>query len=102
VALTGLAALPEKCGIRWIAVGDAAAKLDPLASSGTAAALDSGQRAAHAVADALQGDTAGLDRYARWSAGLVTEFARQRRQQYQYEARRQENAFWSRRILVAA
>jgi len=42
VALTGLAALPKRMGSRWIAVGDAAAKLDPLGSSGTATALDSG------------------------------------------------------------
>jgi len=102
VALTGLAALPKTHGSRWIAAGDAAGKLDPLGSSGTATALDSGQRAAHAIAEALRGNTASLDNYSRWSAGLVTEFARQRRQQYEYEARRKENDFWSRRILVAA
>jgi len=102
VVLTGLAALPEKHGLRWIAVGDAAAKLDPLGSSGTATALDSGQRAARAVADALQGNSAALNLYGRWTTGLVEEFARQRRQQYAYEARRQENPFWSRRIFIAA
>jgi flavin-dependent dehydrogenase len=101
VALTGLAALPQTHGSRWVAVGDAAAKLDPLGSSGIATALDSAQRAAHAVADAFQGDTASLDKYSHWSAGLVAEFARQRQQQYGYEARRQDNHFWSRRILAA-
>ena len=101
VALTGLSALPEKHGTNWIAVGDAAAKLDPLGSSGTATALDSAQRAANAIADALQGHTASLDEYSCWSAGLIAEFARQRRQQYGYEARRQDNHFWSRRIITA-
>jgi len=102
VALAALSELPEKHGTNWIAVGDAAAKLDPLGSSGTATALDSAQRAANAIADALQGHTASLDDYSRWSAGLVAEFARQRRQQYGYEARQQDNPFWSRRILAAA
>ena len=57
VALTGLAALPQNHGPRWIAVGDAAAKLDPLGSAGTATALDSGQRTANAIR--------ALDRAAR-------------------------------------
>lgn len=99
VALTGLALLPEKHGPRWIAIGDAAAKLDPLGSSGTTTGIDSGQRAAHAVADALQSNTAALDRYVRWSTGLVEEFTRQRRQQYAMEAQHQSDSFWSRRLM---
>jgi flavin-dependent dehydrogenase len=102
VALTGLASLPQTHGPRWIAVGDAAAKLDPLGSSGIATALDSGQRAANAIADALQGSNNALDNYGHWSVGLVTEFIRQRRRQYALEADRYPAGFWPRRLALAA
>jgi flavin-dependent dehydrogenase len=101
IALTGLASLPEKHGPYWIAVGDAAVKLDPLGSSGTATALDSGLRAAHAVADALLGNGTDLDRYGRWSTGLVEEFTRQRRQQYAIEGLTRKDGFWPRRLAHA-
>jgi flavin-dependent dehydrogenase len=101
-ALTGLAALPRIIGKHWIAAGDAAAKLDPLGSSGTMTALDSGRRAAYAIAAALRGDSAGLELYSKWYIGLVEEFALQRLQQYEYETRWQANEFWSRRILAVA
>jgi flavin-dependent dehydrogenase len=93
--------LPEKHGPHWIAVGDAVVKLDPLGSSGTATALDSGLRAAHAVADALLGSGTDLDRYGRWSTGLVEEFTRQRRQQYAIEALTRKDGFWPRRLARA-
>lgn len=95
---TGLAILPRKHGPRWTAVGDAAMKLDPLGSSGTTTAIDSGGRAGQAVAEALQGNTTGLERYARWSIGLVEEFARQREQHYAVERLRRVGGFWSRRM----
>ena len=98
VALTDLSALPQKHGLRWIAVGDAAAKLDPLGSSGTATALDSGQRAAAAVADALQGNPASAERYGRWITGLVDEFTKQRARHYAMETSRRVGLFWSRRF----
>ncbi len=98
VALTGLATLPCKHGPRWIAVGDAAVKLDPLGSFGTIAALASGRRAGRAVAEALQGDTASLECYDQWSTGLIKEFSRQRQQQYAIERSRRVDGFWSRRM----
>jgi len=84
VALTGLAALPQTHGSRWIAVGDAAAKLDPLGSSRTATLSIPANGAPTPSPEALRGNTASLDKYSCWSAGLVTEFARQRRQEYEY------------------
>jgi flavin-dependent dehydrogenase len=102
VALTGLAALPQTHGPRWTAVGDAAAALDPLGSSGTTTALHSGQLAGHAVADALMGNTSPLDDYSRWSSGLVAEFARQRRHQYARAAAKHNSSFWSRRVQTLA
>jgi flavin-dependent dehydrogenase len=50
-APVGIMALRQTHGLRWIAVGDAAVKLDPISSSGVSTALASGQRAAQAVAD---------------------------------------------------
>jgi flavin-dependent dehydrogenase len=102
VALSGLAALPEKHGTHWIAVGDAAASLDPLGSSGTATALDSGRRAAHAIADFLKGNNGALDRYSLWGTRLVKEFAMQRRQQYEGEARMRGHVFWRERLKSTA
>ena len=71
-------------------------------SPGTATALDSGQRAAHAVADALQGSSTALDRYSDWSTGLFEEFTRQRRQQYEREGQMHEQAFWRERLKSIA
>lgn len=89
--------LPEITGNRWIAVGDATAKLDPLGSSGVLTALDSGRRGALAVSEALHGSSNGIDRYGLWSAGLLREFFRQREQQYSLEAQQRGGAFWARR-----
>jgi len=102
VAITGLATLPRTHGPGWVAVGDAAARLDPLGSAGTPTALDCGQRAAHAVDAALQGNSTPLIRYGAWNTHLVEEFTRQRWQQYQFEVRRRANEFWSRRRTLAA
>jgi len=99
-APVGLSALPRKHGHRWIAVGDAAAKLDPIGSSGTITALDSGQRAAHAVADALQGNFGRVESYERWNSALVREFTRQRDQHYAIEGLRRIG-FWSARLCGA-
>jgi flavin-dependent dehydrogenase len=97
---TNFAVLPQKHGPQWIAIGDAAAKLDPLGSSGTATALDSGRRAAEAIAAILDGHPEHLAVYDHWNHSLVEEFARQRRRQYETEARHHpENiGFWSRRM----
>jgi flavin-dependent dehydrogenase len=94
------ASLPHKFGKTWIAVGDAAVKLDPLGSSGIATALDSGRRAGQAVAEVLQGNTAGLENYARWSSGLVEEFVGQREQLYAIERSKRVDGFWSRRTAL--
>jgi hypothetical protein len=58
-------------------------------------------RAAHAVADALFGSGTDLDRYGRWSTGLVEEFTRQRRQQYAIEGLTRKDGFWPRRLARA-
>jgi flavin-dependent dehydrogenase len=102
VASTGVAALPRSVGSRWIAVGDAAAKLDPIGSAGVPSALDFGRRAALAVSGALLGDITAINQYARSIQGLIEEFVRQRDHQYAIEASRQTSAFWTARSLHVA
>jgi 2-polyprenyl-6-methoxyphenol hydroxylase-like FAD-dependent oxidoreductase len=96
-ASTGLMSLARFRGERWIAIGDAAAKLDPLGSGGTMTAMDGGRRAGRALMSALQGNTSGLQDYERWVTNLVNEFSRQRRQQYHLEFANQSSGFWERR-----
>ena len=91
------ASLPQKFGHSWVAVGDAAVKLDPIGSSGLATALDSGRRAGQAVADAFQDNITSLENYGFWSAGLVAEFVHQREQHYVIESSKRMGGFWSRR-----
>jgi flavin-dependent dehydrogenase len=97
-AATGLSSLPRKHGNRWIVIGDAAAKLDPIGSSGTVTAIDSGRRAAAAIADALKGNRSGLEQYESSVAGLVSEFQRQRSQHYSMEGANNSSDFWKRRV----
>jgi len=92
--------LPCRHGQSWVAVGDAAVKLDPLGSSGTITALDSGQRAATAVADTLNGNPANIEKYASWSTGLLESFTRQRRKHYVLESHKQNGGFWDRRTKL--
>jgi flavin-dependent dehydrogenase len=102
VASIGLSALPKKHGQNWIVVGDASVKVDPIGSSGTVTALDSGRRAAKAVSDALRGELTNLTAYEKWSSDLFEAFVRQRERQYAIERLKRRTDFWSRRELQAA
>ena len=94
----GLTTLPLRYASRWVAVGDAAMRLDPLGSSGTTIALDSGRRAGLAIDEAMQAhEPVRLKRYARWSTCLFEDFMRQRDRQYAREHLRRTGAFWARR-----
>jgi flavin-dependent dehydrogenase len=95
---SGLAALPRSTGTRWTAVGDAAAKLDPLGGAGLLFALDSAWRGALAVCDALRGNVSGLTRYSSSVRDLIQEFVCQREQQYAIEAASRANPFWTARL----
>jgi flavin-dependent dehydrogenase len=96
-APAGIASLRQTHGLRWIAVGDSALKLDPIGSSGISTALASGQRAAQAVADALHGSMAAIGRYSRWISDLFQEHVRQRRWHYAIEASHRMGVFWGAR-----
>jgi flavin-dependent dehydrogenase len=101
-ATIGFSFLKARHGNCWIAIGDAAAKLDPLGSCGTMTALDSGRRAAIAIADQLRGDASGMGAYASWSGGLIREFKRQRERQYSLEQSKRDDGFWTRRFVKSA
>jgi flavin-dependent dehydrogenase len=94
---TSVMSINNTQGDRWIAVGDAAAKLDPLGSAGVMTALDGGRRAARAIYSSLRGETLELHNFQKWSTGLVGEFSRQRAQQYLLEAIKHSTNFWHHR-----
>jgi flavin-dependent dehydrogenase len=96
-ASTGLMALTKVRGERWIAIGDAALKLDPLGSGGAMTALNGGQRAARAVAECLKGSSSEIRHYEQWTTRLFNEFSRQRELQYGLEFVSRSSDFWKRR-----
>jgi flavin-dependent dehydrogenase len=102
VASTGLMSLSKVIGPRWIAIGDAAAKLDPLGSGGTMTAMDGGRRAACAIINSMRGGNSELKNYEQWISCLVSEFSRQREQHYHLESMNRSSGFWNRRSFECA
>lgn len=102
IAIAPTAILSAVAGPGWLAVGDAAACLDPLLSQGLTRALEDGIAAADAIAGALAGEEGALRMYqdrvfARFTAGV-----RLRAAFYATEARWPEAPFWRRRQVQAA
>ncbi len=93
----GVGGLTSRRGPRWVAAGDAAIKLDPIGSSGTATALESGILAAHAAINRrTDGPDAG-EQYDRWGKGLLKAFLKLRAPLYGAESAKHPGGFWSRR-----
>jgi flavin-dependent dehydrogenase len=92
-----VAAVACRCGSQWVAAGDAAIKLDPVGSSGTATALESGVLGARALLASRQGNKAAAERYDRWGNGLLAEFLKRRTPLYVAEAHKFPDGFWTRR-----
>lgn len=91
------ARLDRAVGDGWVATGDAASAVDPLAGMGVHRALTGGIRAARAILDHRGGDRSALDDYAQ---GIVHTFERDlaaRSTVYRQEARWPASAFWRRR-----
>ncbi len=82
-----VAALDRAVGERWVAIGDAAAKLDPIGSSGLVTAIDGAARAANAITAAIDGDREPLDAVGEYFRGLVSRFVRERAAHYALEPR---------------
>jgi flavin-dependent dehydrogenase len=94
----GVSGLSCRQGLRWAVAGDAAIKLDPIGSSGTATALESGVMAARALHCCQQDRHAAVERYDRWGNGLLTEFLKRRTTIYATEAEKYPAGFWARRV----
>ena len=102
IAIAPTAILSAVAGPGWLAVGDAAACLDPLLSQGLTRALEDGLAAADAIAGARMGDEGAFNAYqdrifARFTAGV-----RLRAAFYAGETRWPDMPFWRRRQVPAA
>lgn len=83
---------------RWLAVGDAAARFDPLSSQGILKALRSGIFASYAIGDWLtRADNGGLRRYDRFVNEEFKSYCVARAKYYREEQRWPESEFWARR-----
>jgi len=83
---------------RWLAVGDAASRFDPLSSQGIFKALRSGVFASYAIGDWLtRSDDAGLGRYCRYVAKEFESYCETRAKYYSQEQRWPTSEFWLRR-----
>ena len=85
-------------GAAWLAVGDAAAALDPLSGQGVSHALGSAQLAANAIQRHLAGEGDALRDYARSSEGAYAQYLGARARHYASERRWQGSVFWARRV----
>jgi flavin-dependent dehydrogenase len=90
-------AILDTMGPGWVAVGDAAARFDPLAATGVLHAIRSGCSASGAIVTYLQGTDAGLVSFARAERCTFAAYLRARQRQYALEQRFPEHKFWTRR-----
>lgn len=89
-------------GESWLAVGDAAAALDPLSSMGIFRALTSAHSAAAAIARHLRGDPAALDDYATTMQRGFAEQMTMRMWAYRQEQRWADQPFWRARHTASS
>lgn len=89
--------LDRMAGEDWLAVGDAAATVDPLTFPGFHKSMDSGIEAAEAIVDVLAGRRTAIRRYSRSLASGFESLLETRRKIYEREDRFAEEPFWSRR-----
>jgi flavin-dependent dehydrogenase len=89
--------LVHTTGTRWVAAGDAAVSFDPLSSQGIITAMTTGQQAAAALLDDLEGDRGARGAYAASLDRLYQEYLTQRTRYYRLERRWPDSIFWQRR-----
>ena len=100
IAAAGTILPSRTSGPGWLAIGDATASFDPLASHGLAVALWSGERAASGAQAVMQGDEAPLEAYEASMADGVSQFSAGYATRYGAEGRFRDQPFWKRRISV--
>ena len=85
-------------GPNWLAIGDAALAFDPLSGQGVLKSIESGTRAADAIARGLDGDSSGFAAYQSWVQETYQAHLSVRRQFYQSVRRWAASShFWARR-----
>jgi flavin-dependent dehydrogenase len=89
--------LETAVGEDWLAVGDAALALDPLAGQGLVKALAHGFWAAYAAADLLAGRIEAKAKYQQVVASEVEPFLKEQRELYDREKRWAAAPFWRQR-----
>jgi flavin-dependent dehydrogenase len=98
VVLADSASLDVVAGSGWLAVGDAAASMDPLASTGIIDALKSGRMAA----EVLLGGGIRLEDYSRAILERHSENLRLRSRYHWMEKRWSASDFWRRRRVPSS
>lgn len=93
--------LTTAAGDEWLAVGDAALSVDPLAAQGIFNALYFGLGAAAAVHSHLAGDACALPDYSAEVAAIRDTYIAQRFAWYGLERRWDHEPFWARRLFHA-
>jgi flavin-dependent dehydrogenase len=84
-------------GDGWLAVGDAASRLDPLSSQGICHALEFGKAAAQAIVEHRGGSAHALQRYAERVRDRFLQELETRSFFYAKESRWPSSPFWQRR-----
>lgn len=97
---SGFSYLERRSGPRWLIAGDAAAKLDPLGSTGLMAALSSGKRAAEELVGSLLGHGSQSGRLDSWYGRLIAKFRDERLAQYTAGRGHRQTSFWARRLAA--
>jgi flavin-dependent dehydrogenase len=95
----GSALLAPSAGYGWVAVGDAAALVDPLSGAGIRDGLRTACAGARVCAAALSGDTEAFSKYAQSSRRAFRSYAAARAAQYNLEGRWLRRPFWARRRI---
>jgi len=95
-----VSALNRTVGDGWVAVGDAALSLDPLSSSGIAAALISGSQGGESVDAWLRGNAAQLAEYDATLKQVLASHLTLRRLIYGLERRWTQQRFWHERTTA--
>lgn len=89
-------------GAGWIAVGDAAASLDPLSGQGIYSALRSGCRGAACIHECLAGRLNAVQDFQQWVAEEFAQHIAQQSRYYQRVGDWNESRFWLRRHRAAS
>lgn len=94
--------LKEAGGKDWVAVGDAVASYDPIASSGIPRALANGMHGAFMAVDGLFSNGDLLKTYSQSIEQDFKQYLQTQWQYYQRETRWPDAVFWARRRAVVA